>query len=319
MRQIPKASRAAAPATASKAGAPHPSGSTLALFRALALGWALALGLSQGCGGPRLVTDAIVDTDEYQVSLRRTEVSGQTLARGYAHPATISDVRLAHVLANLEYTDAEGQRSPLIRSVHVYPLAESLNQAITKAGPDDEIAASVISSDKRFGLFNRDRVTSFRLFFAEDVLVLEFFDIERELEPGEGKPGRDRKYTIPSEAPEGTAPFRVLSGVKHTADGRRAVQVAWRDPYFANPVSLSVGGSRFKRRTVIMEAAPSDPEAAESELPIASSPALRDAQIRALDQLDALRRQGLINEAEFQRRRRLILKGDLEAAGYESP
>jgi hypothetical protein len=41
-----------------------------------------------------------------------------------------------------------------------------------------------------------------------------------------------------------------------------------------------------------------------------------DAQIRALDQLEGARRSGLVTEAEFQRRRRLILQGRLEEAGY---
>jgi hypothetical protein len=45
-----------------------------------------------------------------------------------------------------------------------------------------------------------------------------------------------------------------------------------------------------------------------------------DAQRRALDQLDAARRTGLVSEAEFQRRRRLVLEGRLAEAGYgEAP
>ena len=44
-------------------------------------------------------------------------------------------------------------------------------------------------------------------------------------------------------------------------------------------------------------------------------PELRDAQLRALDQLDAARRSGIVTEAEFQKRRRLVLEGKLEEAG----
>jgi hypothetical protein len=58
-------------------------------------------------------------------------------------------------------------------------------------------------------------------------------------------------------------------------------------------------------------------EAAEEEPPPAPVPeGLEDAQIRALDELDAARRAGLIKEVEFQRRRRLILEDKLEQAGY---
>ena len=283
--------------------------------------------LASGCG-PRLVSDRIVDTDDFQVSLRRTVDGGEPVARGYTHPPTVSDVRMAHILANLEYENGEGQRGPVIRSVHVYPLAEALNQALQKAGPDDEVTAVVYARDRRLGLFTERRVTGFRLFFADALLTIEFFDIERELEPGDGKPGRSNDYDVPGEAAEGTATFRMLTGPKHLTAGRTAVQVEWRDPYFAQPVSLSVRGDRFRRRTVIMDSGPTDPtlypeeEAggeSDSSALDALPPEVRDAQIRALDQLDALRRQGLIKETEFRRRRNLILQGKLDEAGYEAP
>ncbi|MCZ6571488.1 MAG: hypothetical protein O7B23_15160, partial [Deltaproteobacteria bacterium] len=48
------------------------------------------------------------------------------------------------------------------------------------------------------------------------------------------------------------------------------------------------------------------------------STALRDAQMQALDQIDAARRSGLISESEYRRRRRLVLEGRLEEAGYDT-
>jgi hypothetical protein len=38
--------------------------------------------------------------------------------------------------------------------------------------------------------------------------------------------------------------------------------------------------------------------------------------MRALDEIDAARRAGLITESEFLRRRRLVLEDRLEEAGY---
>ena len=63
---------------------------------------------------------------------------------------------------------------------------------------------------------------------------IEFFDIERALDPGDGKPGRDEDYRIPEQVPEAAPSFRVLTTEGLTADGRRALQVQWRDPYFAS-------------------------------------------------------------------------------------
>ena len=77
---------------------------------------------------------------------------------------------------------------------------------------------------------------------------------------------------------------------------------------------------KLQRRTILLQ----EEEASEAPVPPpipegAPSNALRDAQLRALDQLDAARRSGLVTEAEFQRRRRLILEGRIEEAGYASP
>jgi len=283
----------------------------------------LALGLLLAACGPRVLAEPVVETEDYRVLLRHTEDDGETVKRDYTHPATVSDVRLAHILANLEHQDSEGRRRPTIRSATVYPLAEALNKAIQKAGPSDEVAAVLYETDRRLGLFNLRKVTSFRLFFRDDTLVMEFFDVERELEPGEGKPGRRDTYEIPGETPAAAPAFKLLAGEARFTDGPRTIQVAWRDPFYANPVSLSVRGDRFRRRTVLMEspeeeaAPPAGPEEPTGAPAAGLSAEQRDAQIRALDQLDALRRQGLVKEVEYQRRRRLIIEGRLEEAGYD--
>jgi hypothetical protein len=277
--------------------------------------------------GPRLVVDPVVSSDTVRVVLRRTEDGGVVTPRGYAHPVTVSDVRLAHILANLEHRDADGRRTPTIRSETVYDLAEALGAAIGKAGPDDEIAAVAFATNTRLALFTEKLVTSFRVYAQGDELTFEFFEIETPLEPGEGKPGRDREYAIPASPPASAPKFRLIAPPSTVAAGDRMLHVSWRDPYFAQPVSLSVRAGRFRRRAVLMEAedgalapAPAGTTPAgneEDDAPALPVPAgLRDAQLRALDQLDALRRSGLIKEADFQRRRRMVLEGKLEEAGY---
>jgi len=283
--------------------------------------FALGLLLALGACGPRVIQEPVASSDnEFKVLLRRTLQSGKPVPRNYQHPATISDVRLAHILANLTFEDSEGKRRPVIRSTRVYPLAEALNKAAQQASPDDEIAVVVYANDRRLGLFNAKSITAFRMFFDKEFLNFEFYDIERELEAGEGKPGRNDDYRIPLATPEAAARFKILPGEAHFAVNRRTLQVEWRNPYFAQPVALSVRGNRFKRRSVLMEAEPEAPDPEQIEAEVQSEPVsaeTRDAQISALDQLDGLRRQGLIKEAEFQRRRRLILQGKLDEAGYE--
>jgi hypothetical protein len=273
----------------------------------------LLLALAGGCASSRVVRDPIYSSDTARVYLRRTVEGGAPVARGYAHPATVSDVRLAHILASLEHEDG-GKRAVTVPSELVYELAEALNKAAVQATPDDEIAALVYLNDRRFGLFTNRKVTSFRAYFTEQELIFEFYDIARPLEAGESKTGQ-AEYDVPLEAAQ-TRTFRMIPGQSQTAAGARSLRVVWRDPYYAQPIALSVREGRFKRRTVVSEASEPKTETAAPPPPLDSDPARRDAQLRALDQLDAARRSGIVTEAEFQNRRRLILEGKLEEAGY---
>ena len=254
--------------------------------------------------------ESIYESAETRVGLRRTLEGGKPVPRGYTHPVTISDVRIAHILAHLTYEKSDGERQPVIRTDHIYPLAEGMAKAVQKAGPDDEIVAATLGMDRRFGIFSVERVTSFRAFFESDQLVLEFFHIEYHLERRD-KVGTIRDYEIPTEHPKGRPSFRIVEGKAQTRRGPRMVVVDWRDRFYAKPVSLSIRGGQARRRTILLEA--EDEDIAPIVQP---PPQSTDAQLRALDQLDAARRAGLISEGEFRRRRRLVLEGRLEEAGY---
>lgn len=276
----------------------------------------LLLGLAAACG-PKVVTETIYESEgkEVDVSLRHTLDGGEPVPRGYDHPATISDVRLAHILALVAHEDREGKRHSTIRSAHVYGLAEGLNRALERASPDDEVVATAFATDRRFGIFTQERVTSFRAYLQGDLLVLEFFAIEERIE----KDPRDyakREYELPPELPRSALDAKLVAGEARQPHGSRGLAFEWRDPYFRRPVSLSLRGGQLRRRTILMEEAPEAEEAAPDPAPTQIPPELRDAQLRALDQLDAARRAGLITEAEYERRRRLVLEGRLEEAGY---
>jgi hypothetical protein len=278
------------------------------------------------------VDEPVVSDDALRISLRKVIQKGEPQARGNAHPTTVSDVRIAHILASLEYRDTKGTRRPVIRSESVYQLAESLNKAVKQATPDDDIVAAVFETDRRLGLFTNKKVTAFRMFFAGDLLRLEFYDVERELESssGSGKGAVDEGYQMPQAVPAAPGSFRLATGEGIVADGPRAVQIDWRNEYFAKPLQLGVRAGRFKRRTVLMEedepaetsprgsARPAPAAAQEPPLKLleGASAEVHDAQRAAFDELLALRRSGLVPEAEYQRRRQLIEKGELEKAGY---
>ena len=192
--------------------------------------------------------------------------------------------------------------------------------------PDDDVVCAIFETDRRLGLFTNRKVTAFRMFFTGDLIRFEFYDVERELESSSGSAKvTDGGYQMPQVPPESDGGFKLAAAEGIVVDGARAVQVDWRDEYFAKPIQLGVRAGRFKRRTVLMEeeeGAPQTgaraPQAPEPTLAVspATPPEVRDAQLRAFDELLALRRSGLIPEAEFQRRRQLIEKGELEKAGY---
>ncbi len=272
----------------------------------------LALTLCSGCG-PKLVRETIYDGDGVRVERRHTLKSGSPVVRGYAHPVTIAGVRVAHILATLNHEDSKGVQRQTIRSEHVYPLAEGMVQALATASPDDEIAAAAFPIDRRLGIFKQRRVTAFRAFVRGDELVLEFYSIESTLDR---KERQAPEYRIPEAAPSWKPGFSLVAGEAQRRDGPRTLLVDWRDRYFAQPASLRLRDGKVQRRTILMEAEPAP--APEPPLPAAALPTaeLQDAQIRALDEIDAVRRAGLISESEFRRRRRLVLEGRLEEAGY---
>jgi len=284
------------------------------MTRWLVRGLLAAAVLAAGCG-PKVVRTPVFEDNTYQVALRRTLQDGQPVSRGYAQPAEIANVRIAHILANLSFQN-DGRRLPVIRSEHVYDLADHVTEAVEKAGPDDEIVAAVFPSDRRLGLFSDPKVTAFRMHFERETLVIEFFDIERDVTSASGPAGSDEPYTFPVEIPEGSVPFTLAPGEAQVrGNGARELRIAWRDPFYAKPVSLRMREGRTTRREVLMEADPGKLDLPAGELST-TDPALRDAQLRALDQLDALRRSGLIKEVDFRERRRLILEGRLDEAGY---
>jgi hypothetical protein len=273
---------------------------------------ALAVCALTACG-PKFVRERVYDKPAVRVELRHQVDDGRTVPRGYAHPATIADVRIAHILASLSSENDDGQQQPMIRSQFVYDLADGIALALAKAGPDDEVAAAAFPQDRRLAIFTDERVTAFRLVLVGDEMQIEFYAFEQPLER-EGAKATPREYEIPTELPTLEPGFKIVPAEAQRRHGSRGVEVAWRDPYYRKPVSLSFRQGQARRRTVLMELPPDAEPAPAAEAPLPAN--LTDAQLRALDQLDAGRQSGLVKESDYQRRRRLVLENRLDDAGF---
>lgn len=272
----------------------------------------LCLGLA-GCG-PKLVDETVFASEDQSVDvrLRHRLADGEPVPRGYQHPAIVSDVRIAHILAHLQYEDKRGRKLPMIRSLNVYDFAEGVSKALALANPDDAVLARAFNRDKNLQIFTVMRVTAFQAYMRHDQLILEFYAIEERLEK-ESQNQYKATWEFPDELPPTRTEQQLVPGEAHALYGKRGYAVNWRDPFFRRAVSLGRGGIR--RRTILMEEAP-EPEGDETGAAPVVSAEQRDAQLRALDELDGLRRAGLIQETDFARRRRLVLEGKLEEAGF---
>lgn len=274
---------------------------------------ALAAVLLSGCG-PKLVRTPVFQKDQpsVRVELQRREQGGAAVPRGFEQPATIADVRIAHILGDLTFEGKDGKRQTAIRSAFLYDLAGGIAVALAQATPDDEVVAAAFPEDRRFGIFTDNRVTSFRLHLEGDSMRIEFMAIEDPLEKEGAKVGY-AEYQMPSELPVLAPTFVLVPSESIVKLGSRGVAVAWRDEIFQRPVSLVGRDGVVKKRTVLMELPP-EKSTSPVEKP-SRPPGLSEAQTRALDKLDAARSAGAVTEADYQRRRRLILENKLGDLG----
>src|SRR3990172_2875153 len=143
--------------------------------RASSVCLAVALLASLGCG-TRYARVPIHADDLTQVALRAELRDGEPVERGFAQPATISGVRLAHVLAQIDVRVDEGEeganeRRPAIHTELVYPLGELLSQALAKADPSQEVVVQALRKERRLGLFTQTFATSFVAWVGSDGLL----------------------------------------------------------------------------------------------------------------------------------------------------
>jgi hypothetical protein len=271
-----------------------------ALAAALA---ALAL-LATACG-PRYARIPVYDQDGITVTLRSVIRKGEPVPRGFDHPAVISSIRMAHVLARIDVRIGSkdgGERVPAFPTVSLYKVGEEVSRAFAKATPDQEVVVQAVRVEKNLGIFHRKYLTSFVAWMQGDDLVIHLSRVEWDVP-------KDKEDEIPEPyADREVQDFKVLAAEGLVPMGRQQVAIDWRNPAFREPTDVRVGaGGKLLRRTVLMESeAPAEgaQEPEPKEIP-ADIPA---ETLRALADLQEQRARGEISETTFHQRRRDLLR-----------
>jgi hypothetical protein len=289
-----------------------PSRASGPIATALALACALAL----GCG-PRYARVLVEDREGVKAVLRAEIIEGQVVNRGYAHPATISGVRLAHILSRIDVRfnasdEGGGERKPAIATDFLYELGDMLSQALTKANSTQEIVIQALRKEKSLGIFTNKYYTSFVAYVMGDDFVIHLSKVDALLD----KSKDTDKLREPVAGVEVMA-FKVLPSDGMVPIGHQALAVDWRNPVFRSPTNIRIGpGGSVVRRTILMESAdPAEVEPRASEWEVPHDPSV----LRALADLEDARRNGAVTELEYQQQRRDLLRaaGEDEAGEVE--
>lgn len=255
--------------------------------------------------GPRYRRTVVQEEGGITVTVRSLAGDDGMAPRGFNHPATISGIRLAHILSRIDVRlsagadDGAGDRRPAVPTELIYPLGDALSAGLAAAGENQEVVVEAIRKERRLGIFTNERVTSLVAWVQGDELVVHVGRSDDLIPKGELD---DLKEPIPGRQVQA---FKVVAteGIVPVAD--QAVSVHWRDPMFREASHIRVGPTgEVMRRTILMEA---PPEAAEEELPPLRLPSDPET-LRELAELEEQRRAGEISEAEYHRRRDALLR-----------
>ena len=268
----------------------------------------LVLALATTACGPRYARVTIQDAGGLIVQLRAEMQGDEAVDRGFAHPATISRARVTNILSRIDVrleSEKEAAREPAIPAEFLYDLGDLVSAALAKADPSQEVVVRAIRKERRLGIFTEKYLTSFVTYVLGDDLYVHLSRVDDSLP-------KDSDDTIPEPWPNREVmPFKVLASDGIVPVGAQAVAVAWRDPLFRAPGQVRVGpGGKVLRREILLES-PEVEETATTTPEITGH--LSPETLRALADLEELRRQGAISEAAYQERRRSILAGDPSA------
>jgi hypothetical protein len=282
--------------------------SALALLAALALS-------ATACAG-RYVREPVYQDPEISVVLR-SEKKWQTVkAQGFSHPATVSALRVAHVLARVDVrmgSEEGNERTPAFATAALYKVGEEIARAFSKATPDQMVIVKAVRREKRFGIFHAKYLTSFATWMRGDDLVIHFSRVEWQM------PKEDEE-TIPEVYVDRVGQsFKVLPAEGIVPNGDQELAADWRNPVFREATHVKVGADgKLLRRQVLMEGDAPAVEEKEAE-PTVLPADLPAATLRALAELQEKRTRGEISETTYHRERRDLLRAVEDAPKKPAP
>ena len=262
---------------------------------------------SAGCI-TRPVKEKVFDDGYTSVVLRSEKRGFSTVAKGFDHPATLSPVRMTHILSRIDLRwtkDEDNERVPAIPLDTLFTIGKGMTQALEKANPNQEVVVQSIRRDRNLAIFERQYLTSLLAYMKDDVLYIHLSRSDWEIPPR-------RKDNLP-EAHVGEHPqkFRLIIDRGMTlASDHQSVAVQWRDEVFRKPTRTRVTSTgKVVRREVLMESLEDE---TQFEKPAAHpGDSLSPEQLRALADLEEARQGGSVTEAEYHGRRDRILRGEL--------
>ena len=273
----------------------------LAIFVAIAA-------MGTGCG-TRTVRSTFYEDSSTRIVLRHQKKSGESVDRGYNHPIAIAPVRLAHILSRIDVrieAKKGAQRAPAVPTEALYVVADHVSKALREADSSQEIAVYYIRRTKRFGIFDRRYLTSFVTYARDDLLYIHLSRTDWEI-PKTGKNDRLPEPRVGDYVME----FRVVPSKGMTQVDGQSVAAAWRNSVFKKPSRTRITpGGGVLRRTILMESE-EEPGESGAESTFERLPEnLSSATLRELADLEDERHRGEITEAEYNARRRQIIRSD---------
>lgn len=281
--------------------------------RAVALGLLGALALA--CG-PKYVRESVYEHRNLEVFLRAEVRDGERVDRGFSHPATISSVRLAHILSAIDVRfDSEdgGERKPAFETALLYTVGEQMALALAQADSSQEVVVKAVRAERNLAIFTSRYLTSFTAEVQGDDLLLHLSRIDW-LVP------KDQEDDIPEPWPQKQVQaFKVIPGDAIIPVGTQTVAVDWRNATFRDPSHVKVGpGGQLLRRQILLESPAEAPTEEEEEIPVVPAELSADT-LRALADLQDRRSRGEISETRYHQERRDLLRKAAEEMGDESP
>ena len=252
----------------------------------------------------------VFNQDRIQVFLREEQRMFRDVAKGFDHPATISAVRVAHILSRLDVRLAVkdgNRREPAIPTELLYQIADGISQSLAKAGEDQEVVVMAVRRERTLKVLSDDYLTSMIVYVRADKLYVHLSHSDFLVKETSRKSAHDLPQPRLSDTPKR---FRLYGGTGMTLIGANAVAVAWRDKVFSRPTRTKIlPTGEVKRKTILLESPAGGEEEDLSDGPTRAGvpDGLTPGQLRALADLEEERLSGGITESEYRLRQQEIL------------